>query len=135
MHPGWTLSETLSTASKPPKRLLTPSTRSSGSTMRLLRLQGFHGDETLAHLATQPGNAARGESHDQDEDAAVNDEIEPRRIAGDKLGRFAQRLDRKRAKQRTEYRADTADDGREQRFDRYPGTVGNAGIEKQKILG
>src|SRR5579864_5578209 len=108
MHPDWTLSETLSTASKPPKRLLTPSTRSSGSAMGLLRLRGFNGDETLPHLAAQPGNAARGESHDQDEDTAVNDEIEPRRVAGDKLGRFAQRLDHERAKQRTEYRADAA---------------------------
>src|ERR1700722_924454 len=97
MRPDWTLSETLSTASNPPKRLLTPSTRSSGSAMRLFRLQGFHGGETLPRLAEQPGNATRGKSHDQDKNAAVDDEIEPRRIAGNELGCFAQRLDHKRA--------------------------------------
>src|SRR4029077_9777371 len=134
IHPDWTLSETLSTASKPPKRLLTPATRSSGSAMGLLRLQGFHGDETLPHLAAQPGNAARGESHDQDEDAAVNDEIEPRHVAGGKLGRFPQRLDHERAEQRAEHRADAAHDGGEQRLDRNPGAIGNAGIEEQEIL-
>src|ERR1700722_1998554 len=135
MRPDWTLSETLSTASNPPKRLLTPSTRSSGSTMGLFRLQGFHGGETLPRLEQQPGNAARGKSHDQDKDAAIDDEIEPRRVAGDKFCRFAQRLDHERAKQRPEYRAGTADDGREQRRDRNPGAVGDAGIDEQKILG
>src|SRR5271170_5245321 len=71
MRPAWTLSETLSTASNPPKRLLTPSTRSSGSAMGLFRPQEFQGSETLPRLEQQPGNAARGESHDENEDAAV----------------------------------------------------------------
>src|SRR5580700_5027865 len=74
MRPDWTLRETLSTASNPPKRLLTPSTRSSGSAMGLFRLQGFQGGKTLPNLAKQPGNAARGESHNENEDAAVDDE-------------------------------------------------------------
>src|SRR5580704_7777471 len=100
MRSGSTSSETLSTASNPPKRLLTPSTRSSGSAMGLLRPQGFQGGETLPRLATQPGNATRSKSDDQNEDAAIDDEIEPRRVAGDELGRFAQRLDHKRAEQR-----------------------------------
>src|SRR6202043_3182747 len=93
MRPDWTSSETLSTAINPPKRLLTPSTRSSGSAMGLLRPQGFQDGEALARLEQQPGNAARSESHDQNEDAAVDDEIEPRRVAGDELRRFGQRLD------------------------------------------
>src|SRR5580704_10305272 len=118
MRPVWTSSETLSTASNPPKRLLTPSTRSSDSAMGLLRLQGIHGSETLPHFAKQPGDAARRKSHDQDKNAAVDDQIEPRRVAGDKLCRFAQRLDHQRAKQRTEHRAGAADDGRQQRLDR-----------------
>src|ERR1700722_5543329 len=135
MRPDWTPSETLSTASNPPKRLLMPSTRSSGSAMRLFRLQGFHGGETLPRLAEQPGNAVRGESHDQDKNAAVDDEIESRRVAGDKLGRFAQRLDHECTKQRPEHRAGAADDGREQRRDRNPRAIGDAGIDEQEILG
>src|SRR3984893_3612048 len=74
MHPDRTLSETLSTASNPPKRLLTPSTRSSGSAIGLSRLQRFHGGETLPDLAKQAGNTARHECHDQDKNAAVDDE-------------------------------------------------------------
>src|SRR5580693_4244366 len=131
MRPAWILSETLSTASNPPKRLLTPSTRSSGSAMGLFRLEGFHGGETLPRFAKQTGNAARGESHDQDKNAAVDDQIEPRRVAGDKLCRFAQRLDHQRAKQRTEHRAGAANDGRQQRLDRNPRAVGDAGIDEQ----
>src|SRR5580692_12045233 len=135
MRPDWTLSETLSTASNPPKRLLTPSTRSSGSAMGLFRLQRFHGGETLPCLEQQPGNAARGESHNENEDAAVDDEIEPRRVDGDKFCRFAQRLDHERAEQRAEYRASAADDGRKQRRDRNPRAIGDAGIDEQEILG
>src|SRR3984957_6950410 len=135
MHPDWTLSETLSTASNPPKRLLTPSTRSSGSAMGLLRPQGFHGGETLPRLEQQPGNAARGESHNENEDAAIDDEIEPWRVTSDELGRFAQRLDHQRAEQRTEHRTGAADDGRKQCRDRNPGAVGDTGIDEQKILG
>src|ERR1700692_1189202 len=108
MRPASTSRETLSTASNPPKRLLTPSTRSSGSAMGLIRLQRFHGGETLPDLAKQAGNTARDECHDQDKNAAVDNEIEPRRVAGDELGRFAQRLDHERAKQRTEHRAGAA---------------------------
>src|ERR1700722_19621003 len=135
MRPDWTLSETLSTASNPPKRLLTPSTLSNGLDMRLLRPQRFQGGEALPRLEQQTGNAARGESHNQDKNAAVDDEIEPRRVAGDELGRFAQRLDHERTEQRTEPRAGAADDGRQQGRDRNPGAVGNAGIDEQKILG
>src|ERR1700744_2784310 len=69
IRPASTSSETLSTASNPPKRLLTPSTRSSGSAMGLLRLQGFHDGEMLPYLATQAGNAARGKSDDKNKDA------------------------------------------------------------------
>src|SRR5580704_9834580 len=83
MRPASTSSETLSTASNPPKRLLTPLTRSSGSTMGPLRLQGIRGGETLPHFAQQPGNAARRKSHDQDKNTAIDDEIKPRRVAGD----------------------------------------------------
>src|SRR5580704_15161306 len=135
MRPHSTLSETLSTASNPPKRLLTPSTRSSGSAMGLLRPQRFQSSEALPRLEQQSGNAARGESDDQDKNAAIDDEIEPRRVAGDKFCRFTQHLDHERAEQRTEYRAGTADDGRKQRRDRYPRAVGDAGIDEQEILG
>src|ERR1700734_1949619 len=75
MRPDSTSSETLSTASNPPKRLLTPSTRSSGSAMGPLPLQGIRDGETLPHLAKQPGNAAGRKSHDQDKNAAIDDEV------------------------------------------------------------
>src|SRR5580704_8839961 len=130
MRPASTSSETLSTASNPPKRLLTPSTRSRGSAMGLFRLQGIRGGETLPHLAKQAGNTAGRKSHDQDKNAAIDDEVEPRRVAGDELGRFAHRLDHERAEQRTEHRAGAADNGREQRRDRNPRAIGDAGIDK-----
>jgi hypothetical protein len=57
--------------------------------MALLRSHGFHDGETLPSLEQQPGNAARGESHNENEDAAVDDEIEPRRVSSDKFCRFA----------------------------------------------
>ena len=68
------------------------------------------------------------------EHAAVDDEIEARRVAGHELGQLAQRLDHQRAEQRTEHRADAADDRREQRLDRDPRAVGDAGIDEEEIL-
>ena len=60
--------------------------------------------------------------------------VEPGRVAGDKFRRFAERLDHQRAEQRPEHRADAADDRREQRLDRNPRAIGDAGIDEQKIL-
>ena len=65
---------------------------------------------------------------------AVDDEIETRRVAGHELGQFAERLDHQRAEQRTEHGADAADDRGEQRLDRDPRAVGDAGIDEQEIL-
>ena len=47
---------------------------------------------------------------------------------------FAERAHHQRAEQRAEHRADAADDRREQRLDRDPRAVGDAGIEEQEVL-
>src|SRR6266850_1155665 len=62
---------------------------------------------------------------------AVN---EAGRVAGHKLGELSERLDHQRAEERTENGADAADDGGEQRLDRNPRPVGDAGVDEQKIL-
>ncbi len=90
--------------------------------------------DQAAHVGDQAGDAARRERHDEDQHAAIDDEIEARRVAGHELGQLAERLDHQRAEQRAEHRADPADDRREQRLDRDPRPVGDAGIDEQEIL-
>src|SRR4051812_17240552 len=100
MRPGSAASETLSTARKPPKRLLTPSTRTSSSAMGGLRRYAV--DEAPARRAEKTHHAIGGERHHQDQDTAVDDEVEAGRVAGDELGDLAQRLDHEGAEQRAE---------------------------------
>ena len=90
--------------------------------------------EPLPRLREAADQAARREPDDQHQHRAVDDEVEAGRVAGDQLRALAQRLDHQRAEQRTEHRADAADDRREQRLDRDPGAVGDAGIDEQEIL-
>src|SRR6266545_5190258 len=134
MRPVSAASETSSTASTPSKRLHTRSTRSSCSSMRTLPYRLPPARKARAEVHQHACNSARGEGDDQDEHAAVNDEVEAGRIAGDELGRFAQRLDDQCAEQRAEHGADPADDGCEQSLDGNPRPVGDAGIDEQKIL-
>ena len=47
---------------------------------------------------------------------------------------FAERLDGQRPDQRSEHRAGAADDRRQQRLDRDPGAIGDAGIHEEEIL-
>src|SRR5581483_8951005 len=68
MAPVSATNDALSTASKPPKRFETFATRSSGSATAALQ---------------QTGDAARREGDHQDQHAAVDDEVEPRCVAGD----------------------------------------------------
>src|SRR5262249_35084176 len=89
MRPASTASDTSSTASRPPKRLETCATRSSGSAMGALRCGGAR-REARAPIEEQAGDPARRKGDDQDQEGAVDHEIEPRRAAGRKPRRFAQ---------------------------------------------
>src|SRR5215471_8256091 len=79
ISPVCAVSEARSSASKPPKRLDTPSTRSSGSAMAAL--QGGGGGslgrpESPAQIEQHAGDAARRHRHDQDEHASVDHQVE-----------------------------------------------------------
>src|SRR2546430_15705004 len=134
IRPASTASETLSTARRPPKRLNTRSTRSSGSAMSALQDRRPQTRKTPTQIGQQTRNPVRGKGYDQYEHAAVDDEVEAGRIAGDELGQFAERLDDHRAKQRPEHGADAADDGREQGLDGNPGPIRDTGVDEEKIL-
>src|SRR5215471_10366659 len=121
MGPVSMATEASSTANRPPKRLDTRSRRSSGSAMGALRERQAR--KTPAQVRERTSNPPRGERHDQDEHAAIDDEVEARRIAGEELGQFAQCLDHQGAEQRTEHCSDAADDGCEQGFDGNPRSV------------
>ena len=86
---------------------------------------------TSANAPTRPRGAKQMTSI---EHGAVDHEIEAGHVAGHELGALAERFDHQRADQRPEYGADAADDRRQQRLDRDPGAVGDAGIDEQEIL-
>ena len=54
--------------------------------------------------------------------------------AGDQLRGFAEHVQRQRADQRAEHRAEPADDRPHQRLDRNPGAEGDVGVDEQEIL-
>src|SRR5215510_5850098 len=134
MWPASMASETSSTASSPPKRLPTRSSRSSGSAMRLLHCRRAPPRHTSARVREQAGNPAWREGHDQNEHAAEDDEVEPRGIADSELGQLAEDAHRQCAEQRAEDGGDAADDGGQQSLDGNPRSVGDAGIDEQEIL-
>src|SRR5262245_64577825 len=77
-----------SSASKPPKRFETCSTRSRGSSIVALqrsRHGGLGGLKVTAKVAEHAGNAARRDCDDRNENASVDDEIETGCIAGREL--------------------------------------------------
>src|SRR2546430_7375495 len=118
MRPVSAVNDALSTASRPPKRMETFSTCSSGSATAALhgcRVAGLL--EYAVHAGDQSDDAARRKGHHEHEYATINDEVETRRVAGHELGEFAQNLDHQRAEQRSEHRAGAADDRRQQRLD------------------
>src|SRR5689334_8832550 len=105
MRPLSAVNDALSTASRPPKRLDTFSTWRTGSATVALRggcLLRLLVDlpEKAANAGDQPGNAARREGHHEHQHAAIDHEVEARRVAGHVLGDLAQRLDHQRAEQR-----------------------------------
>src|SRR5215510_4512187 len=128
MRPASAVNDAPSTASRPPKRFDTASTRRSGSAMGTLRCDDPR--PRPAQAGEQAGYAAWRERHHQDQHGAVDDEIEAGRIAGDELGHLAQRLDHQRAQQWTDRGADAADDGGKQRLDRDPRPVRDTGIDE-----
>src|SRR5689334_7609029 len=84
IRPGKAANDALFTASRPPKRLETLSTRSRASaTVRLRRLLLF--EEPSVQAGEDSGDALRRERDDEDQHAAIDDEIETRRAAGHKL--------------------------------------------------
>ena len=93
-------------------------------------------EHLAAHVRrlNRSGDAARREGHHEDQHAAEDHEIEPRRVADQVLGDLAERLHHQRAEQRAEHRADAADDRGEQGIDRDPRAIGDAGIEEEEIL-
>src|SRR5689334_10122777 len=103
--PSSAASEARSSASSPPKRREMLSTRSN----------------SCMAPPQEPRDAARGECDYENQDAAVDHEIEARHVAGDQLGALPDQLHHQRAEQRAEHRSDAADHRREQRLDRDPG--------------
>src|SRR5262249_35576648 len=136
MRPASASKETWSTARRPPKSLETCSTRSSGSgTGRLPWRLGAPGSRRPPpQIGEHAHDATRREGDDEDEYAAVDDEIEAWRIAGQELGGLTERLHHHGAEQRAESRAAAADDRRQQCLDRDPRAVCDAGVDEKIIL-
>src|SRR5215470_4287719 len=82
------LNDARSSASNPPKRFDTCSTRSSGSTMAALqrgwrRRPGTY--DPMAQIGQHAGDPARRHRDDQNEDASVEHEVEAGGVAGREL--------------------------------------------------
>src|SRR5580692_13099764 len=78
MRSGSAVKDARSSASKPPKRFVIRSTRSSGSPTGALQGCGCsraRGPEPTAQIVNDAGDAARREGDHQDQDAAVNHEV------------------------------------------------------------
>src|SRR5579885_438916 len=132
IRPSGAMSDAAFTANRPPKRRETRSTTSRGSAMGCLHWRRACQQATRSGKATdQP---ARRESDHQDQHCTIDDEVETRRIARKQARTLAQRFDHQRSKQRAEHGTDAPDNRRQQRFDRNPSTVGDAGIDEQEIL-
>src|SRR4051812_49447445 len=95
MHPACARNDARSRASRPPKRFDTCSTRNTGSTMAAAqrrRCRPPEGPEAAPQVAENATDAARRKRDDQDEDAAIDDEIEAGCLAGHELGALSARL-------------------------------------------
>src|SRR5215470_5954342 len=137
MRPCSAANDARSSASNPPKRFDTCSTRNRGSTMaapQRCRYSNPGCQDALAQIEQNAGNPARRHCNDQNEYASVDHEIEAGGTAGRQLGEFSERLDDECTQQWTEQRAHASDDGSEQCLDRNPGTIGDAGINEQEVL-
>src|SRR2546422_5370866 len=75
MRPASAVNDARSTASKPPKRFDTCSTRSRGSPIAALqRCGGPEGPKAMTQVGKDAGDAARRERNDQNENASIDDE-------------------------------------------------------------
>src|SRR5262245_45017769 len=88
MRPRSAENEAPSTASRPPKRFETFSTCSRGSDMRAFPRD--NPSQTRRQARQRANDPARRKRHHQDEDAAVDNEVEAGRIANDEFGQLAQ---------------------------------------------
>src|SRR3569623_1208671 len=99
MRPASAAIVTPLTASSPPNRRVTPSPARSGSASRRLPPAKR---EAPALPAEEADQAARREGDDQHEHAAIDDEVQPRRVAREIGRRLTERLAHQRADPRPE---------------------------------
>src|SRR5262249_44409825 len=95
MRPCSAADDARASASNPPKRFDTCSTRSMGSAMAAPQRSRYSGpgrQGALAQVGQNAGDPARRHRNDQNENAAVDHEIEAGGVAGRKLGEFSKRL-------------------------------------------
>src|SRR5215475_8258052 len=88
--------DTRSSASKPPKRFDTCSTRRRGSAIVAFQRHrhcGFGEQNPTANVGDDAGDAARRNGNYQNENTSVDDEIETGRVAGREPAEFSKRLD------------------------------------------
>src|SRR5690606_26512056 len=119
MSPWATRNDTASTAFRPPKRRLVPSTVS---------MSGMAASARLPHALPQRHQPARLEQDDGDQDEAVGQLRDTGALAGQPVvEQFFQRDDEQGADQRTGHGADAADDADE----RHP--HGDAGQREHRV--
>src|SRR5450755_2849043 len=106
MRPLPMLSDASCTARRPPKCFEIPSTAKIGSTMRDLPHFLSRRHKPSAQLRHDAGDAARRKCNHQDQDDAIDNEIEAGDVAGNMFGRFAQRFDHQSTEKRAKYGAD-----------------------------
>src|ERR1044072_9595779 len=95
MRPACAVNDAALTASSPPKRRETFSTRSSSAMRALRRLA----TKLRAQAGEQSRDAARRKGDDEHQHRAVNHQVEPGRVAGRQLGELAERAHHQRAEQ------------------------------------
>src|SRR5207248_9194563 len=77
IRPASTANEALSTASRPSKRLQTRSRRSNGSAMRALPQARPRPRKAQAQVGDEPPHAPRLERDDEDDQPAVDGDVQP----------------------------------------------------------
>src|SRR5690242_8323072 len=112
-------------ARKPPKRFETLSTMSKESAIAALRL-GWPPQQRGQYSR----DAARCQADDRNQDETINYKIQSGRVRSQQLGDLAKGLNHKRAEERCEQGSCPPDDGRKERVDGNPWSVGNGRIDE-----
>src|SRR5579863_8498936 len=120
MAPRSAVSEAASTASNPPKRLLTPAISSMGTAQ--------------THASSETDEAIGHECEDRDEQRTVEHQVEPGRVAGHRARELVKGAQRQRTDQRSQDGASAADQRHQQRRYRHFEPIGEAWIEVEEIL-